>query len=45
MKTATFLVSSVCFVALLCARLEAQQSVDFPTVLETLDAIDESAQK
>lgn len=35
MKTATFLtVSAICFVALLCARLYAQQSVDFATALE-----------
>lgn len=35
MKTATFLtVSATCFVVLFCARLEAQQSVDFDTALE-----------
>ena len=34
MKTATFLVSAICFVVLLSTRLYAQQSVDFATALE-----------
>lgn len=35
MKTATCLtVSAICFIVLLCARLYAQQSVDFATALE-----------